>query len=320
MNAIEVIGFGALNMDHIYKVERILIDGEAPVADYHVALGGSAANTIYGLAKLGVRTGFLGVVGDDEQGDMLLRDLENVGVDTGQIRLKEMKTGATFCLTDKRGKRALYILPGANSSLSSEDIDPLYVKQAKLLHLSSFVDERQMDVQKQLIETIPPSVKVSFAPGTIYAAKGLEAIAQIIKRTHILFINRREVEELTGESFQSGAQTLLNQGCQIVAITLGGGITKGKTTATCYIVSSEGEFTIEAREAKKPRGDTVGAGDAFAAGFLFGFLSGKELKECGYMGHFVAAFSTTKIGARAGLPVLDELSQYYMEKRENPLS
>ncbi len=317
MNNIEVIGLGALNMDHIYRVERILTDGEAPVADYRVAPGGSAANTIYGLAKLGVSTGFLGVVGDDEQGRMLLRDLKSVGVDAGQIRLKGSKTGASFCLTEKMGKRAIYLLPGANSSLSIEDIDPVYVKQAKMLHMSSFVDEGQLDVQKQLLGMLSPSVKVSFAPGAIYAAKGLKAIVQIIKRTHILFLNRKEVEELTGNSFSKGASALLKQGGQIVVVTLGGGITKGKTTTACYIVSDEGEFMIEAQKAKKPRGDTVGAGDAFAAGFLYGFLQGKDLETCGYWGDLVASFSLTKIGARAGLPTLDELTQHRMGKREN---
>jgi ribokinase len=317
MNDIEVIGLGALNMDHIYRVERILTDGEAPVADYRLAPGGSAANTIYGLAKLGVRTGFLGVVGDDEQGRMLLGDLQSVGVDTGQIRLKAMKTGASFCLTEKRGKRAIYLFPGANSSLSIEDIDPVYVKQAKMLHMSSFADEGQLDIQKQLLGMLPPSVKVSFAPGAIYAAKGLKAIAQIIKKAHILFINRKEAEELTGESFQKGARSLLKQGCHIVAVTLGGGITRGKTKAACYIVSGEGEFIIEAQKAKKPGGDTVGAGDAFAAGFLYGFLQGKDLETCGYWGDLVASFSLTKTGARAGLPTLDELTKHCMEKREN---
>jgi ribokinase len=62
MNDIEVVGLGALNIDHIYRVQRILNDGEAVVTESISSPGGSAANTIYGLAKLGVKTGFLYLV------------------------------------------------------------------------------------------------------------------------------------------------------------------------------------------------------------------------------------------------------------------
>jgi len=314
VNAIEVVGFGAMNMDQIYGVKRILSDGEAPVAEFRLSPGGSAANTIYSLAKLGVGTGFIGAVGDDEEGKMLLKDLETVGVDTGQIKVKKAKTGSTLCLSDRQGRRALYVLPGANSLLASEDIDLAYINQAKMLHLSSFADEGQLEVQKELIKKMPQSVKVSFAPGSIYAAKGLEVIAPIIERAHILFLNRKEAEELTGEDFQRGAQKFLEQGCQIVAITLGEGIGKGNTIATCYLIGEQGEYIIQAKRARKePEGDTTGAGDAFAAGFLYGFLHGKGLEECGYLGGLVARLSTTKIGARAGLPSLQELEQRYRQ-------
>ena len=76
---IEVVGLGALNIDHIYQVERILDDGEAVVSESKSAPGGSAANTIYGLAKLGVNTGFIGVLGDDAEGRMLVQDFQKSG-------------------------------------------------------------------------------------------------------------------------------------------------------------------------------------------------------------------------------------------------
>jgi len=310
--SIDVIGFGALNMDQIYGVARILTDGEAAVAEFRLAPGGSAANTIYGLAKLDVSAGFLGAVGDDEDGRMLLEDFRSVGVDTEQISVKEAKTGTTLCLTDKRGRRALYVLPGANSLLGNTDIDLGYISQAQILHLSSFANEAQLDIQKQLMAEIPLSIRVSFAPGSIYTAKGLKVLAPIIKRTHVLFLNRKEVEELTGEGFQKGANMCLDEGCQIVAITLGKGITKGATTATCYIIDGQGEYTIEG-EKGYVRGDTVGAGDAFAAGFLYGLLQGKDTRECGNLGNAVATLSTAEIGARAGLPTLHELGQGYKQ-------
>ena len=88
MSNIEVVGLGALNIDHLYRVERILDDGEAVVNEAKSFPGGSAANTIYGLAKLGVNTGYTGVVGDDEAGRIMLHDFYEAGVDVNQIRVK----------------------------------------------------------------------------------------------------------------------------------------------------------------------------------------------------------------------------------------
>jgi len=321
MSAIEVIGLGAMNMDHIYRVERILVDGETSVAEFRPSPGGSAANTIYALAKLGVTTGFIGAVGDDEEGEMLVKDLGSVGVDTSQVKVKKgAKTGSVLCFSDRRGRRALYVMPGANSLLTSGDVDLGYIGQARMLHLSSFADEEQLEIQKKLMEKIPRSIEVSFAPGSIYAAMGMSAQEPIIKKARIMFLNREEAEKLTGADFQTGAKKLRRLGCHIVAITLGSGIRRGKTTATCYVASGEGEFMLEAKATKKkPMGDTIGAGDAFAAGFLYGFLRNKDLSECGHLGDMLARLSTAKIGARAGLPSLPELSQLYHRERGLPL-
>jgi len=309
--AIEIIGFGALNIDQIYSVTRILSDGEAPVTGFHLSPGGSAANTLYGLAKLGVGGGFVGVIGDDEAGRLILKDFGKVGIDTGQIRVKQAKTGTTLCLTDKRGRRAIYVSPGANSLLESDDMELDYIRKAQILHLSSFAGERQLEIHKQLMKRIPPSVKVSFAPGSIYAARGLADLSAIIKSTHILFLNRMEIEELTGEEFQKGAQSCLRLGCQIVAVTLSEGIKRKVSSAACYIATGDREYIIEAKRVKRVAGDTTGAGDAFAAGFLFGIMKGENLEECGYLGHIVAQFSVARPGARAGLPSLRRLSQRY---------
>ena len=92
MSNMEVVGLGALNIDNIYQVESVLGDGETAANREQVYRdtdgkelgtfpGGSAANTIYGLAKLGIRTGFIGVVGDDTEGKVSIQDLQTVGVD-----------------------------------------------------------------------------------------------------------------------------------------------------------------------------------------------------------------------------------------------
>jgi len=323
MSNIEVIGLGALNIDYLYKVERIIDDGETVVNEAKSSPGGSAANTIYGLAKLGVKTGFSGVVGDDAQGKILLHDFQKVGVDINQIKVKPgAKTGSVLCLSDRLGRRSLYVIPGANNLLTIDDLELDYINRTRMLHLSSFADDRQFKVLLEVIDRLDSSVEVSFAPGALYTSKGLEALAPMLRRTYVLFINQNEIRQLTGGDVIAGTESCLNQGCHIIAVTLGKGtrLEIGKVighrtvTAVCYIRDADNEYAIESdSQALVSEVDTTGAGDAFATGFLYGLLRGKGLEECGRLGDIVAQFCINKIGARQGLPTLNELAQRYQE-------
>ncbi len=329
MNNIEVVGLGALNIDYLYQVERILEDGETVVSEAKSSPGGSAANTIYGLAKLGMKTGFIGVVGDDAEGKILLQDFQKVGVDTSQIRVKPgAKTGSVLCLSDRQGKRSLYVLPGANNLLTMDDLDLTYINQAKMLHLSSFADDRQFKISLELMGRLELSTKLSFGPGAIYAQKKLKALTPILNKTHILFVNHNEIQQLTGEDIATGAESYLKQGCDVIVVTLGKGmrLKSGKETsrreidAICYIRDAKNEYIVKAnRQNAIPEVDTTGAGDAFATGFLYGLLNGKELVECGRLGDIVAQFAITRVGAREGLPTLKELSRRYHELYQQEL-
>ncbi len=323
MSNIEVIGLGALNIDYLYKVERILDDGEAVVEEAALSPGGSAANTIYGLAKLGVYTSFTGVVGDDAEGKMLLQDFQKAGVDISQIRVKHRaRTGSVLCLSDRLGRRSLYVVPGANNLLTMDDLNLTYINQAKMLHLSSFADDRQFKVSLELIDKLDLSIKVSFAPGALYAIKGLKVLSPILDRTYVLFINQNEIRQLTGEDVIVGAESCLRQGCHIVVVTLGKGmrlrlgkrISRRTVTAVGYIRDAENEYGVESTSRNiVSQVDTTGAGDAFASGFLYGLVKGKGLEECGHLGDIAARFSITKLGTRQGFPTFSELAQRYRE-------
>jgi len=318
MSNIEVVGLGALNIDHLYRVERILDDGEAVVNEAKSFPGGSAANTIYGLARLGVNTGYTGVVGGDAEGKILLQDFQKVGVDTSQIRVKPVRTGSVLCLSDRLGRRSLYVIPGANSLLTMDDLDLTYINQAKWLHLSSFADDRQFKVLFELIDRLASSVKLSFAPGVLHAIKELAVLSPILNRTHLLFVNQREIRHLTGKDVIAGAENCLKQGCRMVVVTLGKGmrleLSRRTVTAVCYIRDAENEYAIEpSSQDIVSEVDATGAGDAFAAGFLYGLLKGKGLNQCGCLGDIVARFSLTKLGAREGLPTFTELAQRHHE-------
>lgn len=342
---VDVIGFGALNLDRVYQVESLVADSESRILAEHSSAGGSAANTVYGLARLGLKVGFVGAIGDDEAGSELLADFRRAGVDTTGIATKKRgKSGWVLALVDKQGRRSLYVNPGANSLLAQSDIDMAHVTRARLLHLSSFLHDRQLKLQIWAISKLPSSVMLSFAPGTIYANKGTETLRPLLERANIIFLNRREIELLTGKGFAEGAQELLSYGCCTIVITFGSGVQRpAKDTGdslstatkiiaaqgvyklsqdrhgrpaniTAYIISRDSGYLIEDTGNKGRRvKDSTGAGDAFAAGFLYGLLAGKHLEDCGRLGQLVAGFSLSEMGARAGLPSAEELRQRYRE-------
>ncbi|MFP3974855.1 MAG: carbohydrate kinase family protein [Chloroflexota bacterium] len=329
----DVIGIGAMNLDRLYRVDRVLEEGETGRQDEtdretptpagsareeQTSAGGSAANTIYGLAKLGIGTGFVGAVGNDPDGQKLVESLQTVGVDTSNISVKDkVHTGSAICLVDNEGRRAIYVSPGANTLLTKQDFSTDYLSQANIIHLSSLAGEEPFRLAQDIVASLPLSVTLSFAPGALYTAKGINSLKWILKRTNLLFTNREEMEGLTGLEFSTGAQKCLDEGCRTVVVTLGAGIETGdKTPATCYIRNEEQELFINPPSADKqelPIVDTTGAGDAFIAGFLFGMLRGKELEECGLLGNLVARFCITMMGAREGLPSLDELTEKYSQ-------
>lgn len=309
MSNIEIIGFGALNMDYLYGVKQTVLDGEIPVDHVKAAPGGSAANTIYGLAKLGLGTGFVGAIGNDEQGKTCLKELQDIGVDTTHIRIKKgSKTGLALCISDELGRRAIYVLPGANSVLNFQDIDVDYLRRAEIIHFASFVDEQQFNIQAELLEKLAGSAKISFAPGMLYAARGMQALSPLLRKSDILFINKDELEKLTGEEFMSGAKGCLKQGCQIVVVTLGKGLTlEPDRVITGYICDKDHEYKVESTGDFGDQPDSTGAGDAFAAGFLFGLVKQRRLDECGRLGNMMAHFAMIEVGARQGLPNLHTL-------------
>jgi ribokinase len=327
-----VVGFGALNLDHLYAVPQLIQDGGVEVLTSAAQPGGSAANTIYGLAKLGLRCGFVGVVGDDDAGKVLLESFNEIGVDTAGIRVKAgAGTGQTICVTAGQGQKAIYIIPGANSLLDSRDINLSYLTDTRYVHLSSFVGEQAFSQQMRTVEKLPPQTRVSFALDAVYARQGLKAMAGLLGRCALLFANADELRQLTGQELPDAARTCLEVGCETVVVTFGPGARQNhkrslvgdEEITASMIVTRRGrgrsrwpvEHTVPAvRTHRDEVVDTVGAGDAFAAGFLFGFLSRRyDLARCGGLGHTAAGFSLTALGARAGLPTRQALLRRFDE-------
>ena len=301
MTRFDIVGFGALNVDMLFKVNRIAkAEEESFIEDYTEACGGSAANTMVGLARLGCKVGFIGKVANDREGKMQIDCFNTEGVDTsGIIQAKHGKSGVVLGFVDKKGARALYINSGANDTIEPREIKWDYVSQTKFLHLSSFVGEKSLRTQTKLLSSLPSDVKISFDPGSVYAQKGFAAIEPIIRNSYVLMPNAVELELLTGEAnYCKGADLLIEMGVKIAAVKLG---SKG-----CYITDGRERLRIEPYRVKVV--DTTGAGDAFCAGFLYGLINNKSLYECGQLGNFVASRSVTAMGARAGLPYAKDLA------------
>lgn len=299
---LDIVGLGALNFDLLLKVDRLLTkEYECRVEKESCAPGGSAANTIYRLAKLGLRTGFVGAVGNDWEGKTIVASFNSVGVNTAGIKiLLEDRTGLAVGIVDRYGRRVLYILPRANNNLSLAHIDMNYLQKVKILHLTSFADQKQLELQKKLLKKIPKT-KISFGPGALYSKMGLKCLLPIIQRSEIIFLNQEELKALTKDkSYVEGAKKLIAHGCKIVSLTLG---KKG-----CYVTSGKESYHVKAVKTKVL--DLTGAGDAFAAGFLYGYVNGKNLMECSKIGNIVAAHCISKFGAREGLPTKNELERY----------
>jgi ribokinase len=296
----DVVGFGALNLDKLFKVNMIAKpEEEATVLDFKESGGGSAANTIVGLARLELNTGFIGKVADDREGKFLLVEFLHEGVNiNGVVVAENGRSGSVMGYIDMKGDRALYVDPGVNDQIGIQDIKLDYVSDTQFLHLSSFVAEKPFRAQKELITKLS-DVKVCFDPGALYARKGLDNIKPIIQRSYALIPNQTEVKLLTGLDYKQGAKKLLDLGAEIVVVKLG--------KRGCYVTDGKENHMIDAYKVEAV--DTTGAGDAFCAGFIYGLVKRKDLFECGRLGNFVASHCVSKIGARTGLPRLEDLEE-----------
>ena len=301
------IGFGALNLDLIYEVPRELLvrfpglepGGEifgAPSAfdptmeflSLHGRLrsrsgGGSAANTMVALSRMGFDVGYTGKVGGDEEGCFLLEALESV--DRTGIRRGE-RTGVCVVLLDEFGERSNIVFPNANDTLSYDEIDPVYAQDTRILHLTSFAGDAPFHAQRKLVSKLPESVRFSFDPGELYARRGLRALMPILKRTEILFATGREVERMTGEFHAQGVRILLTCGPRVVVCKLG--------AEGAYLATGEEEFSVPSEPTDVV--DSTGAGDVFAAGFLAGLLLNRPLRACAQFAAKAAARSVSGYG------------------------
>lgn len=308
---VDVIGFGALNVDKLYQVANIAgIDGESFIKGEEQNTGGSAANTIIGLSKLGLITSYIGKIANDEEGDLLEYNLMINDVYTNNlIYSNEGNSGKVLGFVSNDGDRELYVDPGVNDEITIDEINPLNINQTKVLHYSSFVGE-SINAQKELLENINDDIILSFDPGMLYAEKGVEYIDSILKRTNILLINEKELKILFEDfykeklnlskdelSFRDLAVYLRDDGIDTVVVKRG---SKG-----AYAINKS-DLEVKTPAFEVDAVDTTCAGDSFNAGFLFAYLSGYDLAKSCIIANWVASKSVQGIGISA-LATKDEV-------------
>jgi len=296
MNSIEakVIGFGALNLDRIFYVDRIVRpDEEGFISSVEHHPGGSAANTIVGLSRLGVPSGYIGKVAEDEAGRILLEDLANENVNINGVRTARGRSGACLIMVDGKGNRGILVDPGVNDTISMSDIDLDLANRAKLIHITSFACrdvETSFETQKELASST--SAEISLDPGTLYAERGMEALMIFIQKARVVLPSDHELTLMTGcRDLREGADMLIDTGAEWVVVKRGD---KG-----CYV--TDGSTGIDLPPQKVDVVDTTGAGDAFNAGFIYSMLQGKDIVTCGKIGNITASISITRRGVRNGL-------------------
>ncbi len=309
----DVVGFGALNLDKLYLVNKIAgKDDESFIKDFNISCGGSAANTIIGLSKLNLRTAFIGKVAQDSEGEILLENLKNEGVNTnGVITSAHGRSGNVMGFVDDRGERALYVDSGVNDEIKSEEVYLDMISDTRVLHITSFVGD-SIHTQEDLLDQLPPDVKVSLDPGRIYAEYCSEKIGKILKKTNILLINSAELKLLTRNKYKTieeEIESLKDFHMDMVVVKLG--------EDGCYATDGESSYFVETFPAKCK--DTTGAGDAFNAGFLFGYLNGENLEDSCVIGNYVAACSVEYFGGTGNLPDASKLKEYIREFKQRKL-
>lgn len=252
------------------------------------ASGGSAANTIHGLAHLGIETGFVGSVGNDDMGRFFKRDME-VNKITPILFRTMNETGRAMALISKDSERTFATYLGAAVDLSAEDISHDIYEGYDYFYVEGYlVQDREMfEKALRLASNAGLKICLDLASYNVVAENADFFRTIISDYVDILFANEEEIRTFTGKSPEEGAAEIKAL-CELVVIKLG--------AEGSFCVCEEGMVRTGVRPSKPI--DTTGAGDLFAAGFIYGRLKGLSAETSGKMGAILAGRVIEVIGAK----------------------
>jgi sugar/nucleoside kinase (ribokinase family) len=258
--------------------------------------GGSAANTLAGLAALGAKCAFIGQVADDQLGEVFAHDIRAGGIDfQTPTRSDEEPTARCLIFVSPCGQRTMNTFLGASQYLPAEALDDAQIASASVLYLEGYLwdpEEPRQAMRRAIAAARNAGRKVAFTLSDAFVIsrhgddfRALIADGQI----DILFANEHELAALTGvEDFHAGIELLAAKVPTVV-------VTRSENGAHAI---SNGEHAHVPAEPIEKVVDTTGAGDLFAAGFLFGYVRNKPLAKSLTLGAICAAEVISHYGAR----------------------
>lgn len=273
-------------------------------------VGGAELNVAMGCARLGIKSGWISRLGNDDFGKYILKTARGEGIDTSEVKLvDEYPTSVYFreVLSDGSSRSFYYREKSPTSTMRCEDLNEDYFKQAKVLHITGVFPSIAKNNQDIILEAVKlakrNNLTVSFDPNIrlkMWTKEEAKAyIEKILPNVDILLVGDEEIEILLGEtSIEDAIKTFHNYGIGKVIVKKGA---KGS-------IGSDSE-NIHYIDAIKPKAlvDTVGAGDGFAAGFLTAFCQGQDFKNCVEFGNAVGSLVVGVEGDNEGLPYYDDV-------------
>jgi sugar/nucleoside kinase (ribokinase family) len=279
------------------------------VDEMGMSIGGCAANTGIGLAKMNVDTAIIGKVGDDGFGGFVRDAMEAEGVDTSGIAVTdEASTSATMIMIDSGGERTFIHCIGANATMRPHDIDMDLVSEADIFHFAGALVMPGFDG-----EPAASVMKAAQEAGTTTAldvvwddtGRWMELLEPVLPYTDMFLPSFPEAVEITGrDKPEEAAEVLMDHGVKVVGLKMG---EEGSYVRTADEEIRVPAFTVDAV-------DGTGSGDAFVAGFLLGTLAGWDIEDVARMANAAGAMCVTAPGATAGLRSFAETIDFLVEQ------
>jgi sugar/nucleoside kinase (ribokinase family) len=264
--------------------------------------GGSAANTMAGLASFGGKAAFIGKTATDQFGQVFRHDISAAGVtfDTAPAGDGE-PTGRSLILVTPDGQRTMNTFLGVSPHLGNGEVDADLIRSARILYLEGYLFDR-------------PDAKAAFRQAAEIAAKAGGQVALTLsdpfcvdrhrpeflelvrKSVDILFANEAEITSLYETASFDEAASRVQADTRLAALT--------RSEKGSVILSTDKPIEIRAAPVKEVV-DTTGAGDLYAAGFLFGLVRDMPLETAGRLGSLAAAEIISHIGARPQVPLVE---------------
>jgi len=253
-----------------------------------MASGGSAANTIHGLAKLGVETAFIGTIGDDETGNFFHNDLIDNNITPLLIKSKS-PSGIANAMISKDGERTFGTFLGAAIELSANHLKDEQFEGYDILHVEGYLVQNHELLEAILKTAKNNGLKVSIDLASYNVVEdNLDFLKEMVEKyVDIVFANEEEAKAFTGLE----PEEALNEISKVTDIAI---VKIGKKGS--MIKQGDTIVTVDVREIEPV--DTTGAGDIYAAGFLYGLVNDLGFKKSGEVGSLLASTVIEKVGAK----------------------